>query len=426
MPQRSAILQLAKMVAQDMARGQPSRGAFDSGPALAQAGAVADLIAGLVREAMKPRLAERLLGAFCFLLEGALSHLRIAANGGDSSARRSLAEACRAVDMAVTVNSFPSAVLMMIARSFVQAGLEPGPGLKNAMMAGMEARLPENVTPFPRVDLARQLAPLAEALGQDPFIIHAELSATGAAFPSEHRAAMAAELAASEIPALRDASLGFLLDADPALGVSVLEALTSQAHQHPIPSRLIERLVTLRPWLSASRKPKLDAAIRVLRAQAAAPTPAPRVDVEKVLASLCDGAGAQSVFVLLKTGRRFALASLLFKADVGIADAWVREGITKREANDIILQITEATEAVTVPIEFARTRLRDALSIHNASDMPPPLCSAASGRGPWLKPPPARSDAASSTCGRFAQGPAARPNRPRCHARCTRGRSKLA
>lgn len=373
MTPRGAILQIAKMVGQDMARGAPSRGAMDSGPMLAQAGATPDLVACLVSEATKKRPADRIVQACCFLLEAALTDLRIAGNGGDTTARAGLADACRAVETAVTANSLAPYVLMLIARAFAQAGLDPGPALKEATILGMEAGLPHDPTPPGPGDLAESLAPLAEALGQDPFAVHAELATTGAAFPSEHRAAMAAELATATIPAVRDAALGFLLDADPAPGSAVLEALVAQARRHPVPSRLVERLISIRPWLPSARQAKLDAAIRALRANTAAPVPAPRVEVTRLLASLCDGAGAQSLFALLKIGRRFALASVLIKGDVGVADAWVRDDMPKREADGIIAQITDATEAVAVPISFVQVRLADALATNLSQRTPPPF-----------------------------------------------------
>jgi len=340
---------------------------------LAQAGATPDLVACLVSEATKKRPADRIVQACCFLLEAALTDLRIAGNGGDTTARAGLADACRAVETAVTANSLAPYVLMLIARAFAQAGLDPGPALKEATILGMEAGLPHDPTPPGPGDLAESLAPLAEALGQDPFAVHAELATTGAAFPSEHRAAMAAELATATIPAVRDAALGFLLDADPAPGSAVLEALVAQARRHPVPSRLVERLISIRPWLPSARQAKLDAAIRALRANTAAPVPAPRVEVTRLLASLCDGAGAQSLFALLKIGRRFALASVLIKGDVGVADAWVRDDMPKREADGIIAQITDATEAVAVPISFVQVRLADALATNLSQRTPPPF-----------------------------------------------------
>ncbi len=370
---RGAILQLAKKVGQDMARGAPSRGAFAAGPMLAQNGATPDLVALLVAEATKKRPTARTVEACCFLLEGALTDLRIAGDGGNSAARAQLAEACQALEAALTANRLPSNLLMLIARAFVQAGLEPGPALKAATLAGMDADISPGMMPARPGDIADQLTPLAEALGHDPFAIHAEIAATGAAFPAEHRAAMAAELATSTIPAVRDAALGFLLDADPAPGAAVLEALVAQARRHPAPSRLVERLVSLRPWLAPVRQSTLDAAIRTLRANAAAPEPAPRNEVVRRLASLCDGAGAQSLFVLLKTGRRFALASVLIKAEVGIADAWLREGMAKREADGVVAQIIAGTEAVEVSAGFVTMRIADALAMNVGRQAPPPF-----------------------------------------------------
>ncbi|MGK7864886.1 hypothetical protein [Falsiroseomonas sp. E2-1-a4] len=130
MTPRGAILQIAKMVGHDMARGAPSRGALDPGPMLAQTGATPDLVACLVSEATKKRPANRIVEACCFLLEGALNDLRIAGNGGDTAARARLVETCNAVETAATVNRLAPSVLMLIARAFAQAGLEPGCGFR--------------------------------------------------------------------------------------------------------------------------------------------------------------------------------------------------------------------------------------------------------------------------------------------------------
>jgi hypothetical protein len=373
MTPRGAILQIAKMVGQDMARGAASPGALAAGPMLAQTGATPDLVACLVAEAGKKRPADRIVEACCFLLEGALNVLRIAGNGGDTEACAGLAEASQAVETAVAANRLPPKVLMLIARAVAQAGLEPGPALKDATLAAMESGFAQDATSPRGGGLSDQLAQLAVALGHDPFAVHAEIAASGAAFPPEHRAAMAAELAASAIPAVRDAALGFLLDADPAPGAAVLVALTALARRHPVPSRVVERLISLRPWLPPARQAKLDAAIRALRAHTEAPLPPPRSEITRLLASLCDGAGAQSLFAVLKSGRRYALASVLTKSDVGVADAWVREDMSKREADSIVVQITGAAEAVNVPIGFVERRLADALAINLARTIPPPF-----------------------------------------------------
>ena len=92
-----------------------------------------------------------------------------------------------------------------------------------------------------------------------------------------------------------------------------------------------------------------------------------------VLASLCDGAGAQSLFVVAKRGRRFALASLLVKVGKGVADAWVRDGMSKHEADALVEQIIDATDAAEVSIGFVEQRLADALASNLELDTPPPF-----------------------------------------------------
>ena len=184
---------------------------------------------------------------------------------------------------------------------------------------------------------------------------------------------MAAELAASSIDGLQEAALGFLLDADPVPGAAVLGALVAQVRRHPVPSRLVERLVCLRPWLPPARQPNLDAAIRALRPRMIAPVVRNEGEIKALLASLCDGAGAQSLFALLKRSRRFALASVLIKADVGVADAWLREGLSKREADGVVAQIIAGAEAAEVSAGFVKMRLADALAMNVDRQTPPPF-----------------------------------------------------
>ena len=110
-----------------------------------------------------------------------------------------------------------------------------------------------------------------------------------------------------------------------------------------------------------------------MRSKAVAPLPVERWEIRGVLASLCDGAGAQSLFALAKRGRRFALASLLVKSEIGVADAWVRDGMTKAEADALITKIVSGAEAVEVSISLLEQRLADALVINVARDVPPPF-----------------------------------------------------
>ena len=101
------------------------------------------------------------------------------------------------------------------------------------------------------------------------------------------------------------------------------------------------------------------------------------------------GKVTQSLFALAKRGRRLALASLLVKSEVGVADAWVSDGLTKAEADAMIAQIVAGAEAVEVSIGLLEQRLADALAINVARDVPPPfgLLQVAESLG-WLRSTP--------------------------------------
>ena len=237
----------------------------------------------------------------------------------------------------------------------------------------MEAQSRSGPTTLSPEELSNHFAELAAALDNDPFAIYAELASMAAAFPTEHHAAMAGALTRSENEAVREAALGFIFSPDRAARSAALVAVTQQARPGLVSSKTVDRLVRMRPWISEMRRANLDTAVRALRPKAAPPLPLERWEPRSVLASLCDGAGAQSLFALTKRGRRFALACLLVKTEVGVADAWVREGMTKAEADALIVQIVAGAEAVESSIGFLEQRLADALTINVARDVPPPF-----------------------------------------------------
>ena len=77
--------------------------------------------------------------------------------------------------------------------------------------------------------------------------------------------------------------------------------------------------------------------------------------------------------MVAKLGRRFALASLLVNVGKGVADAWVRDGISKHEADALVERIIDGADAVEVSIGFVEQRLADALASNLELDIPPPF-----------------------------------------------------
>jgi len=401
MTPRTAITQIAKMIGQELEAGAgPSEGALAAGPMLAEAGATTELVDRLLAEARRKRPNNRMIEAYAFMLEAALGTLRVQANGGNVEADQAIAEVRRGLDYTLAKDGIALEVLMLVARAFARAELDPGRALQEAMMSAMEAQSASMpAAPRPQ-DIADHFAELAAALDNDPFAIYTELATTAAAFPAEHHAAMAAALAISDAAAMREAALGFAFSPDPAVSAAALMAVSQQGRRGLVSSNVVDRLVRMRAWFSETRRPTIDTTIRELRPKAALPLPVQRWEIRSVLASLCDGAGAQSLFVLAKRGRRLALASLLVKSEVGVADAWVRNGMTKAEADAVIAQIVAGAEALAtnvardVPPPFGLLQVAETLGLGPLH--PEIISSAALVEALIADLPPARTDKAAA------------------------------
>jgi hypothetical protein len=176
---------------------------------LATVGATPELVASLLAESRRKRPNERLLNAYAFMLGEALSALRISANGGNVKADRAIVEVREKLEEVVATGALAPALLLLVARAFAHAELDPGPALQSAVAGGMEAHSATMPVESQPEDITRHFDTLAAALDHDPFAIYVELAATGAAFPPEHRAAMVSALATSATASIREAALGF-------------------------------------------------------------------------------------------------------------------------------------------------------------------------------------------------------------------------
>src|SRR6516164_8331711 len=343
---RTTIAKIAKMIDRELDSGvELSEEALAAGPILAEGGATAEIVRRLLAEGHRSHPDDGMIAAYAFLLEGALATLRLQASGGDVGAEHEIADVRNRLGDALQKGGVTPEVLMLMARAFARAELDPGRILQQAMMTAMEAQSRPVAAAMTAADISDHFAELAAALDNDPFEIYAELAITAAAFPPDHHATMAGALAISDSEAVREAALGFAFSPDPAVSSAALAAVSQQVRAPSVSSKAIDRLVRMRPWLSDTRRPNVDTAIRALRPKAAPPLPVERWEIRGVLASLCDGAGAQSLFALAKRGRRFALASLLVKSEIGVADAWVRGGMTKAEVDAVIAEIVSGAEA---------------------------------------------------------------------------------
>ena len=99
----------------------------------------------------------------------------------------------------------------------------------------------------------------------------------------------------------------------------------------------------------------------------------PAVQISAVIASGCDGAGAQSVFVVLKRGRKLALASLLVKQGFGVRDAWVREDLSRRESDQFLVEVGRQLDTFDASPEIVQSIIAHHLATDIDRQEPPPF-----------------------------------------------------
>ena len=117
----------------------------------------------------------------------------------------------------------------------------------------------------------------------------------------------------------------------------------------------------------------LDVAVRACRQRGKLPAAKPTLQIGTVIASGCDGAGAQSFFVLLKRGRKLALASLLVKHGFGVRDAWVRDGLSMREADAFMAEIAHELDPFDATLEIVQAAIAHGLTINLEQGEAPPF-----------------------------------------------------
>ena len=307
------------------------------------------------------------------VFEAGLLDLAAAAKSGDVTATARLAEIGDATNRIAASSQLPIGLVFEFLGLFARAGVEvPGEWAAQAersLEEPLQSATPDGTLPDPN----KVLEDLAELAEGDPFDLHEGLNRALAAFPHEHRSAVAGDLAGSGNAVAQAAAIGFLLDPDPRLGQAVLSKLTTRPPDSLISPLLVKRLAILKSWMPAEQGEAVDGAIAALQTGKSPPTAAANPTILSSIGTLCDGAGAQSFFLLIGDGDELTLVSVLVKIEAGVVDAWLSNPLTKREARTLLKSITAETMAVPISLDVFHARVRHGLSVNVKSGRPPPF-----------------------------------------------------
>jgi hypothetical protein len=370
----AGILQLAKLVAGNLRRGEASLGLQTIGAALSDnPETVLVALDLLFAEVRKKRRNDDLCDAFIFMVGEALNEVRMALESNPEGSGTQLVTKVREkLTEAAYSDRLPPAHLMALAQQFATAKFDLGDELRAGLAAASERMSAQSSGVSPE-DIAGHYAAMAEALGNDPFLIHEQLSEQLTVFSDDQRLGIIGSFITSEVASMREAALGWLLDPSPSVAKQVAQGLAAAAKHGTLSAESAERIVLMRPWLEESVQAILDAAVRACRQRGLQPAAKPAVQIGTVIASGCDGAGAQSVFVILKRGRKLALASLLVKQGFGVRDAWIRDDLSRRETDEFLAEAGHQIDSFDASPEVVQAiiahRLADNLDRHE----PPPF-----------------------------------------------------
>jgi hypothetical protein len=335
----------------------------------------AGLLEELFAEGRRKQPRDQIIEACTRILVSVLDELRIAAGNGDTGASAILEGVREALDAEVEAGGVDPGMLLIVARAFAQAGLDPGAVLQDAMAAKMEDPQPAHLAlERAEEEIGGYLKELAAELDHNPFAIFDDAMEMAAAFPAHLRPMQAVALARSDVPSLREAAVGFVLAPEAEVGDATARLLVHASTARPVSAATVSRLIRIRPWLPETRRPAVDAAIKALRLKTEPPVAGPpHTDVLELFASVGDGAGATGLYAVARCERKFVMCSLLLKRGKGIADTVVYGGLSRRDADFHANRFRIEAGGVGVSRTFFERRLADALAENLARKVPPPF-----------------------------------------------------
>jgi hypothetical protein len=257
----------------------------------------------------------------------------------------------------------------LLGRCYVRAGLEAPTALKRSRAAGGTESVAQGRPP----QLDELLDRLrAEAEG-DAYALHAALSEMLATVDAGPRTMLIGEIAGRRDPVFDRAGLYWLLDRASDTRRAAAEAWLRRARAGSIDAAITSCLIEMRNWLPAdAARDTLDRAVKeALRREAGGGAQPKPWKLHRVLATIPDGAGAQSFAIAAQRDDRRGVAMLLLKQGFGVAEAYVVPCRSVTEQRQMLTQVAEETDALDVTPESLAPALAAALAEGHAKGTPP-------------------------------------------------------
>ena len=328
-----------------------------------------EMCAGLIHEAKTGPLSDGHLT----LLIAALDEARMADENGQRKGRDFLYDMRDVVALLDT--ELTSHAALSLSSAWSRAGLTPPPSLAHAV-------IPEDPDAFADTD---GIPDIPDEMFEDIFkgfndIGEQSVSAMLAVLdemlptlPPEARFAFIRKLATRAEVLCGEAAAALLLEADASVSAGALAGLALRQEAGDLSQTLFSRITLIRSWVqNPDTLHGIDNIIRsALKGGTQAPVQSSKPKIHRVVSSMIDGSGAQSISMAIQSGSRRALAVVLLKEGFGVKDAFVIPCASATEQKQMIAQIADEAGALEATADYAFTALSWALAEgHSNGTMP--------------------------------------------------------
>ena len=222
------------------------------------------------------------------------------------------------------------------------------------------------------LDMAVVLNDLAKSC-DSPFPIAIAFMQQAEVLPLHAQQAMVFEILHAEASLVRQAAVLMLLGPNPDVRDYLLQVLSHGDVVKLVDSISLMRLIAIRNWLPEKERATLDKVIQKARRAHIECATLPMAKISEILATEFDGAGAQGLFIITQNERRYRIAGILLKENVGVQDPWVTEPITRKEKDDFIERIGDSATAIPVTKEYLQKAIQHFITLNLEKNTPPPL-----------------------------------------------------
>ncbi len=252
---------------------------------------------------------------------------------------------------------------LAVSGTWARAGL-PSPAILAARQDAFTEAMEDGEEP---ADLETLLDGLIGSLtrehGGNVSALHALFAEMLPTVPSEARRVLVRLAVARPQEIFAELGCAWLLDSDAEIRSGAVEGLSDRLAAGTASAEMMVRLTILRSWLAdAALRDRLDDLVReALRKGVVGATKAPEHKLHRIVASLVDGSGAQSMAAAVQIGGTRSVAVVLLKQGFGVKDAYVLPCDSATEQRRILSMLTDEIEAQDVPRAYMEQALGLAL-----------------------------------------------------------------